>query len=315
MSNLANRFKIISFYRFVEIENKKNLKKHLDLFLKGKVIKGTVLISDEGINGSLAGFEREIFQALNYIKKIIRIRKVSVNTVETNILPFNRLKIRLKKEIISIGLKKLNLQNNKYASSKDWNRILSEKNTKIIDVRNQYEIGVGKFKNSIDPKTENFREFPSKFKKMNIKKTDKIAMYCTGGIRCEKASAFLKSKGFKNVILLKGGIINYLKDFKKNHIDSKWVGECFVFDNRVTINNNLKKGSYTQCFGCRRPLTKKDTLSINYIKGVHCSYCINFRSSEQKKKSHNRQTYIEWLDLNQVKHNFRSIELEDLKNL
>ena len=316
MKNLKNNFKIVSFYRFVKIKNKVAIKKKLDVYLKEKFLKGTILISDEGINGSISGIEDDVFETLILVKKLVSIKKISLNINEINFLPFNQMKVRLKNEIVSLGIKNLEVKSNyKYANFDEWNKLITDKKIKIIDVRNQYEIDIGKFKNSINPRTKNFREFPSEFKKMGIKKSDKIAMYCTGGIRCEKASALLKSDGFKNVIQLKGGIVNYLKACKENNIKSKWDGECFVFDNRVTINNNLEKGSYTQCFGCRRPLTKKDTLSINYKKGVHCSNCIDLRSSEQKEKSYNRQRYIEWLDLNKIKHNFRSIGFDELKNL
>ena len=160
-------------------------------------------------------------------------------------------------------------------------------------MRNPYEIKIGKFKKSINPKTDNFREFPKKFKKMNFDKKDTIAMYCTGGIRCEKASAFLKKEGYKNILQLEGGILNYLNYFKNRKTKNSWTGECFVFDNRVAVKRNLEKGSYEQCYGCRSPIAKKDRKSRFFIQGVSCPYCYKFRSNEQKKRSLSRQKQID----------------------
>ena len=294
MSNKKDSFKVISFYRFITVQNKKRFKTKLDEYLNGKLIKGTILISNEGINGALSGNLEDITEAINLIKSYLKIRKLTLNQSQTNFLPFNRMKVRLKKEIVSLGKGNFNkeMKSNKYVDPKEWDSILKNKNIKIIDVRNKYEIDVGRFKNSINPKLNSFREFPTKFDKLKINKKDKIAMYCTGGIRCEKASSYLASRGYKNIAQLKGGILSYLK--KSNEIKNDyWTGECFVFDNRVTINKKLVKGRYQQCYGCRKPLSKKDLHSKYYLKGVHCEYCIDIRSSFQKKKSSTRQAQIE----------------------
>ena len=289
------KFYIYSFYRFFDHKEKKNTKKILDLFLSGKFVRGTILLADEGINGTISGEKKILEDIISFIKKELKIRKLNIKINQNSFLPFNRIKVRLKKEIVSLGKGdlKIDKQNSQFVSPADWNRVVSNKKTIVIDVRNQFEIDIGKFKNSLNPKTDSFRDFPKQLEKMKINKDAKIAMYCTGGIRCEKASVFMKIHGYKNIVQLDGGIINYL-DYKKKHKSvSIWKGECFVFDERITINENLLKGKYLQCYGCRRPITKRDTLSVKYKKGVCCSYCFNERSESQKKRSFSRQKQID----------------------
>ena len=205
------------------------------------------------------------------------------------------MKVRLKKEIVSLGKPNIdvNSMTGKYIEVDKWNKLMSRKDIKIIDVRNPYEINVGKFEKSLNPSTNNFRQFPMNFKKMKIKKDDEIAMYCTGGIRCEKASAYLNKLGYKKVYQLKGGILNYLNHYKDDKKNNKWQGECFVFDNRVTVNKTLSKGKFSQCYGCRSPITKKDIKSKFYIKGVSCPHCFQKRTEKQKSRSYSRQRQIE----------------------
>ena len=216
------------------------------------------------------------------------------------------MKVRLKNEIVSLGQGVINV--NKFrgqlVAPHEWNKLVTDKKVKLIDVRNSYEINIGKFKRAINPKTKNFREFPDSFNKLKINKNDKIAMYCTGGIRCEKASSFLKKEGYKNIFQLRGGIVNYLKYTKKNGSRSFWNGECFVFDERVAINKNLEKGKYLQCYGCRRPIKGKDLKSIHYKKGIQCPYCYNLRSKKQIKRSTDRQSQIDIAIKNKSKNVF-----------
>ena len=250
-----------------------------------------MLIANEGLNASLSGREDDLNSLVKLIKNKINIRKINLKINTVNTIPFNKFKVKLKNEIVSLGMSNLKIDknNNRYIHPHNWDKFINNKNIKLIDTRNMYEIKIGRFKNSINPKTEKFREFPKRVNKLKIKKNDTLAIYCTGGIRCEKASTYLKSKGYKNVYQLDGGIINYL-DYKKNNGHKmRWNGECFVFDNRVAINKNLTKGKYIQCFGCRRPITKKDTKSDLYIKGVSCPYCFNERSLNQKNNSLMRQ--------------------------
>ena len=294
---MENNYVIYTFYRFLKIRNKKYIKKKFDSYLKKMPLKGTILIADEGINASISGKEEQVFNFIKQIKKELKIKKIQPKINFTNFIPFNKMKIRIKKEIVSLGMGNFDIKKytGKNVHPSEWDKIISKKKVKLIDTRNIYEINIGKFINSINPNTNNFREFPKKLSKINISKDDEVAMYCTGGIRCEKASAYLKLNGFTNVMQLEGGIINYL-DFmnkKKNKSKSKWKGECFVFDNRVTINNNLSKGKFIQCFGCRNPITMKDTKLESYIKGVSCKYCYNKRSKLQKQRSISRQVQIE----------------------
>ena len=305
---MANLF-VYTFYRFKDINNIDLYKNIFDNYLLNKDIKGTILIANEGINGSLSGPKKSLDEFIILIKSYLNIRKLNLKINHTQFHPFNKMKVRLKKEIVSLGQGHIDVNKlrGKLIEPEEWDDIISNQHTKIIDVRNKFEIDIGKFARSINPKTNKFREFPSKFKKMKIKKEDKIALYCTGGIRCEKVSALLKKEGYKNIFQLKGGIINYLKFKNKKTEESKWMGECFVFDDRVSINKKLSKGKYLQCYGCRRPITKNDTKSIYYRKGVSCPYCINERTIEQFKRSQTRQDQIDLAESTNIPNPFRRI--------
>ena len=309
MKNLS----IYSFYRFLEISNKKQIKKNLDYYFKFKVIRGTILLADEGINATISGDDETLENTVKFIKRQLKIRKLDIKKNNTNFLPFNKMKVRLKKEIVSLGVGDFKSKNfnGKYIHPSDWDDIIFDKNTKVIDVRNMYEINIGKFKNSINPLTNTFREFPKKINNLNLSKKDKIAMYCTGGIRCEKASAYLKNQGYKNIYQLKGGIIKYLEYSKNENKKSLWDGECFVFDERVTLNKELERGKYLQCHGCRTPIKIEDTLSKKYKKGVSCPYCFDIRSNTQKKRSLDRQIQINLAEEKGSLHPFKKISLEN----
>jgi UPF0176 protein len=311
MKNIPVNLKIISFYRFVSISSKVKIKVKFDHYLKNKMIKGTVLLSEEGVNGFLSGNEEDVLDALKFLKKIIRIRKISLKINDVDFIPFNRMKVRLKKEIVSMGFKTFNVNKSSgcYVDSKDWNDFVKKKNIKIIDVRNRYEINIGKFPKALNPLTNSFRDFPKKLEQMNLNKNDTIAMYCTGGIRCEKASSFLLSSGYKNVFQLKGGILSYFEHYKNNINKNNWNGDCFVFDSRVAVNKRLQAGKYMQCHGCRHPITENDTRSKKYIKGVSCPYCFNLRTKEQKRNSYNRQKQINIAEKKGIDHPFKRIKL------
>tara|TARA_Y200000002_G_scaffold268710_1_gene223474 strand:+ start:5183 stop:6073 length:891 start_codon:yes stop_codon:yes gene_type:complete len=292
--NIEKKYQVYTFYRFIKINNKNKIKNNLDKDLKYKNIKGTILLADEGINASITGKQNDLVLIIKKIKKLLKIKTINLKINTVSCLPFNRMKVRLKKEIVSLGIKNLNIpvSHKGLVSPNNWDKLIKEKNIKLIDVRNIYETQIGNFKNSLDPQTHTFREFPTKILDLKLKNDDKIAMYCTGGIRCEKASAYLKSKGYKEVYQLEGGILNYLHYNNEKNISS-WNGECFVFDGRVALNKKLEKGSYKQCYGCRSPITKKETKSKEYQKGVHCPKCINKRSDEQKKRSLMRQNQLD----------------------
>tara|TARA_A100001015_G_scaffold320290_1_gene446129 strand:- start:6589 stop:7506 length:918 start_codon:yes stop_codon:yes gene_type:complete len=290
-----NNYKIISFYKFIKINNKTLLKKKMEIFLEGKLVRGTVLLANEGINGSLAGKEKDIDKIIEFIKKQLKIRKIKLKINDISYLPFNKTKIRLKKEIVSLGKGKIDVERlkGKLVSPSEWDNLIGNKNIITIDVRNNFEIDIGKFKNSINPNTNSFREFPREFRKLKLNKDTEIAMYCTGGIRCEKASAYLKSNGYNKIYQLDGGIIQYLNYIRDNRVQSYWDGECFVFDDRVTINKNLEKGNYLQCYGCRHPITKNDTKLKSYEKGVSCKYCFSEKSETKIKSLRTRNVQIQ----------------------
>ena len=303
-------FQLFSFYRFTKIKDKKQLKMFIENKLKNKIVRGTVLLSNEGINGSISGEKVLLDEFIVSLKRELNIKKLNINSNKINFLPFNRLKIRIKKEIISTG-RNYNLKDkfrNNHVSPSEWHKMLKTEKLKIIDVRNDYEISIGKFRNAINPHTSSFREFPDTIKNMKISRDDKIGIYCTGGIRCEKASKQLTLLGYKNVYQLEGGIINYLKYAKRTKVKTMWTGECFVFDDRVTINSNLDKGKFFQCYGCRRPIQKKDFKSKYYKKGVHCPYCYKYKTEKKIKSSTTRQQQIDNAIRNKSESPFIKIE-------
>ncbi len=288
-------FHIYSFYRFFNHRQKTQNKKKLDIFFSNKFVKGTILLANEGINGTIAGEKKELNDTISFIRKTLRIRNLNIKINRNSYIPFSRMRVRLKKEIVSLGKGYLNVIRNsaQLVNPVEWNKIITDKDTTVIDVRNKFEVEIGKFKNARNPMTISFRDFPRQLEKMKLRKDKKIAMYCTGGIRCEKASTYMKAHGYNNIVQLNGGIINYLSHKKEERSKNYWNGECFVFDERVTINKKLAKGKYLQCYGCRRPITKKDTLSNKYKKGVCCPYCFNERSEAQKQRSISRQKQID----------------------
>ena len=288
-----NEFKIFSFYQFIKILKPLKLKNLLKDFCQFHKLKGTILVAKEGINGTIGGTEQSI---RDFEKKILQlgfkslISKYSFNPY----MPFYRLKIKYKNEIITFTKKQLDIQNVRAKSiePKDWNKIINNKDVYLIDVRNNYESEIGTFKKAIKSNTKNFTEFKNYIKNNLIdKKNKKIAMFCTGGIRCEKASSYMMSLGFKNLYQLKGGILDYLKDISKK--ESKWEGECFLFDNRVSVKNEMQKGSYSLCHGCRMPLLKKDKLSSKFENGVSCDKCFDQTSEIKKDRLRQRNRQIE----------------------
>ena len=212
------------------------------------------------------------------------------------LLRHHGVRVARKDEIVTMGKKNINpsTQSGEYINHKRWNALIEDKNTLLIDTRNSYEYAIGTFKNSINPKTANFKEFPEWVNKQQFSETDKkqkkVAMFCTGGIRCEKASAFMKNEGFEKVYHLKGGILKYLEEIETRN--SLWQGECFVFDDRVSVKHDLSEGSYDLCHGCRMPITEQDKLSSHYVKGVSCSNCVNEKTSSQIKRYKTRQKQI-----------------------
>tara|TARA_B100000029_G_scaffold58472_1_gene52732 strand:+ start:456 stop:1355 length:900 start_codon:yes stop_codon:yes gene_type:complete len=280
---------ISGFYKFKRILNIKKNKKVMQTFFINKAIRGSIIISKEGINGTISAKKKNLNEAINKIKKTFNFSSFdSVNYSKSNFQPFHRGKVKIKKEIVPMGMKIYKRKSKNYIDPIEWNNLIKDKNTFLLDARKPFEYEVGTFKRSINPNVDNFREFPNYLK--NLKKNKSIAMFCTGGIRCEKASAFLEKRGFKNVFQLKGGIINYLKKIKKE--ESLWKGECYVFDNRVSIKHGLIPGSFSMCSGCRKPISPKDKKSKKYEEGVSCPNCHDYLKPSQKERFRMRQKQI-----------------------
>ena len=299
---------IYSFYRFKNLKNIKRLKTYLDKYFKNKLILGTILLANEGVNGTISGTNKDLDLAIKTIKKQLNIKKISLKISKNNFIPFYRLKIRLKTEIVTIGDYSIKPEkiSGKHILPKDWDKIINNDDYIIIDSRNYYEVSIGSFKNALNPNIKSFRNFPRYINDLNINKNQPIAMFCTGGIRCEKASSYLIQKGFKNVSQLDGGILNYL-EYKQGKKLNTWIGECFVFDNRVSLDQDLNKGSYEQCYGCRHPITKDDMQLKSYIKGVSCKYCIDSKNDKKMNSSLVRQKQIDTAEKNRENHPFKKI--------
>ncbi|RPG93360.1 MAG: rhodanese-related sulfurtransferase [Candidatus Pelagibacter sp. TMED272] len=297
-------YTIYGFYKFKKI---KSLKKYKSLFQKEifkKDIKGTIILSAEGINGTIAGKKDNINKLVKILKRLFRLKDFdNKNVSQSHFQPFHKGKIKIKDEVVPLGLK-INSKNkklNRYISGKSWNKLISNKETLVVDARKPFEYDVGTFKNAINPKIQNFRDFPKYLKKIN--KVKPVAMFCTGGIRCEKASVYLRRKGFKNVFQLKGGILNYLNKTEKK--ESLWKGECFVFDNRVSLKHKLKQGTYSVCSGCRMTFSIKDKKSYKYEEGVSCPRCYDTLSNSQKIRFRMRQNQINLAKKAGRKHKFQ----------
>ena len=292
-----NNICIISFYKFVTILDLEKLKIQIENICSMFETKGTILIAPEGINGTIEGSKNNIKKFLETLKNNKHFSDIIPKYSYSSKDSFNRMKVRLKKEIVTIGNTEVNPNKyiGKYIEPNDWNELISDPNTILIDTRNEYEVAIGTFKGAINPKTKSFRDLPNWIKN-NLENEDddyknkKIAMFCTGGIRCEKSTSYLVQKGFTNVSHLKGGILKYLENIPKKK--SLWDGECFVFDQRVSVAEELKPGSYLMCHGCRMPLKPEDTKLKSYIHGVSCKYCYNKKSAESKKRYADRQKQI-----------------------
>ena len=284
-------FNIFGFYKFVKIPYLKKNKKLINEILTKKNIRGTIIISKEGLNGNISGKGPDIKTTINKLKKILKFKDFdSTNKSKSSFQPFHKPKVKIKSEVVPMNLKlhKITYKKDSHVEPQKWNKLIKDKKTIVIDARKPFEHDVGTFKGSVNPSVDNFRDFPKYLKK--LKKNQPIAMFCTGGIRCEKASIYLEKIGFSNVYQLKGGILNYLK--KINQKDSLWEGECFVFDNRVSLNHGLKLGSYSICSGCRKPISLKNKNSEKYEEGVSCPNCHDKLTDQQKTRFRMRQKQI-----------------------
>ena len=288
---------IAAFYKFVEWDNLKKKKSDLErLCLKNNIV-GTILLANEGINGTIAGSEGSVLAVIEGLKNDPLLTDIEPKFSKAEGAVFKRMKVRLKKEIVSMGMESISPANlkGKTVQANDWNKVISNPETLVIDTRNKYECAIGTFKGSLDPKTKSFREFPewSKNNLETIMKKEgktKVAMFCTGGIRCEKASSFLLKEGIEEVYQLEGGILKYLENISPDQ--SLWEGECFVFDERVSIQHGLVEGNFSMCHACRMPIDDDDLKSKKYVEGISCPHCYGTHSRERKERFAERQKQI-----------------------
>lgn len=283
------KFTVVNFYRFSKLSNLVELRQELLQKCNRLKIKGTILLAEEGINSTIAGPDEGIKQVLEYLNQFFP-QKLDGRYSQTDFMPFYRLKVKIKSEIVTMGVPSVDPRKSTgiHLEAQAWNDLISDPETILIDTRNDYEVRVGTFKGAINPNIQHFRTWP-KYVEENLGslKGKKIAMYCTGGIRCEKASSYMLEQGFSEVYQLNGGIINYLAQVKPE--ESLWQGECFVFDQRVALTPELSKSKYDMCFGCRDPITEEDKLSPFYEEGVSCSYCYDKTTEQQKASCRERQ--------------------------
>jgi UPF0176 protein len=294
MNPTVNSVVVAALYRFANFPEFETYREPLRQLMLEQGVRGTLLLAAEVINGTIAGPRAGIDAVLNCLRQDSRFTGLEAKESYVDENPFYRTKVKLKKEIVTMGVEEIDPRHivGTYVEPADWNELISDPEVLLLDTRNKYEVEIGTFENAKNPETESFREFPEYVKNnLDPDKHKKVAMFCTGGIRCEKSTAYLKQQGFEEVYHLKGGILKYLEEVPREQ--TKWQGECFVFDNRVTVNHDLEQGEYDQCHACRMPITEADKLSEYYQKGVSCHYCFDKHSKEQVKGYAERERQIE----------------------
>lgn len=287
-------FVVAALYRFVTLDDYRELREPLLDECVAAGVKGTLLLAAEGINGTIAGSRDGIDRVLAWLRSEPRLASLEHKESLDDEMPFYRMKVKLKREIVTMGIAGIdpNRVVGTYVAPRDWNTLVNDPEVVLIDTRNGYEVDIGTFRGAIDPATTSFREFPRYVREnLDPARHRKVAMFCTGGIRCEKASAFMLQEGFEEVYHLQGGILKYLEEVPE--AESTWEGECFVFDNRVAVNHRLEKGRYDQCHGCRHPITAEDKASERYQQGVCCPHCYHSLTQEQKARFAERQKQME----------------------
>jgi UPF0176 protein len=290
MSNIV----VSALYKFATLEDFSELRLPLLMLMEEQQVKGTLLLAKEGINGTIAGNRKGIDAVLNWLRSDPRLADIQTKESYENEMPFYRTKVKLKKEIVTMGVENIdpNAIVGTYVKPKDWNALISDPEVLLIDTRNDYEVKIGTFKGAVNPITDTFREFPQYVKdNLDPAKHKKVAMYCTGGIRCEKSTAYLKEQGFDEVFHLQGGVLKYLEEISIE--ESLWEGECFVFDNRVAVNHSLEKGQYDQCYACRYPITETEKQSEQFIAGVSCPHCFDKTNDQQIKRFKEREKQVQ----------------------
>ncbi|QDD89400.1 oxygen-dependent tRNA uridine(34) hydroxylase TrhO [Pseudomonas oryzihabitans] len=300
---MTDNIVVAALYKFVTLDDYVQLREPLLQTLLAHDVKGTLLLAEEGINGTVSGSRAGIDAVLAWLRADPRLVDIDHKESYCAEQPFYRTKVKLKKEIVTLGVPGVdpNQRVGTYVEPQDWNALVDDPEVLVIDTRNDYEVGIGSFKGAIDPKTKSFRDFPAYIREhFDPARHKKVAMFCTGGIRCEKASSFMLQEGFPEVFHLKGGILKYLEEVPA--AESRWEGECFVFDNRVTVTHELAEGAYDQCHACRNPVSPQDMQSPHYSPGISCPHCWDSLSEKTRAGARERQKQIELARLRNEPH-------------
>lgn len=291
---------VVTFYKFVVLADVADLQHKLIQIGQAQAIRGTILLAPEGINGTIAGSPEAIDAVINWLRSDHRFTDLEYKQSQAQTWPFDRLKVRIKSEIVTLGLPEVNPaeQVGTYVSPREWNQLITDPEVLVIDTRNQYEVEIGSFQGAINPKTRSFRQFPDYVRaQLDPSRHQKVALFCTGGIRCEKASSFLLAQGFQQVYHLKGGILKYLEDIAPEA--SLWRGECFVFDQRVALQQGLEEGNSGMCRGCGHPISLRDQVDPAYQEGICCPYCVDQLTEEKLARQQERQRqYVQKTGIN-----------------
>ncbi|MEH3022892.1 MAG: rhodanese-related sulfurtransferase [Pseudomonas oryzihabitans] len=300
---MSDTIVVAALYKFVTLDDYVQLREPLLQTLLANDVKGTLLLAEEGINGTVSGSREGIDAVLAWLRADPRLVDIDHKESYCAEQPFYRTKVKLKKEIVTLGVPGVdpNQRVGTYVEPRDWNALVDDPEVLVIDTRNDYEVGIGSFKGAIDPQTKSFRDFPAYIREhFDPARHRKVAMFCTGGIRCEKASSFMLQEGFPEVFHLKGGILKYLEEVPA--AESRWEGECFVFDNRVTVTHDLAEGGYDQCHACRNPVSPEDMQSPHYSPGISCPHCWDSLSEKTRAGARERQKQIELARLRNEPH-------------
>lgn len=293
-STLMSEFLTVAFYKFVELQDYAELKESLLACCQDNDVQGTILLATEGINGAIAGLPHNIHAVLNFLRDDPRLADLAPKESWSEKRPFYRMKVRLKTEIIKMGVPDIDPTQTvgEYVKPEDWNQLLADPDVVVIDVRNDYEVAIGTFNGAINPNTKSFSELPEWLKEQaELQTKPKVAMFCTGGIRCEKSTALLRHEGFEQVYHLQGGILSYLEQVPED--ESQWQGDCFVFDERVAVGHGLKPGRYHLCRACRTPISPEEMTSEQYVPGQSCPHCYGTKTEEQQRRFAERQRQVE----------------------
>ncbi|MEZ8823110.1 rhodanese-related sulfurtransferase [Vibrio amylolyticus] len=289
-----SQYVVCALYKFVALNDYQEIRQPLTDLLNEQNIRGTLLLASEGINGTVAGKRESIDALLAWFKQDPRLADVVYKESFNEEQPFNRTKVKLKKEIVTMGVEGIDPRHvvGTYVKPQDWNELISDPEVLLVDTRNDYEVDIGTFENAVNPNTETFREFPQYVAdNLDPAKHKKVAMFCTGGIRCEKSTAYMKEQGFDEVYHLEGGILKYLEEVPEE--ESMWQGDCYVFDGRVAVNHQLEQSDYDVCNACRLPITEEDKQSPSFEKGVSCPKCVDKHSDEQKARFREREKQVQ----------------------